>query len=94
MGAAWFACLQDVLIPFGPKSVIYDCGGFTGDALTALRHGVRSIRVEPAILTPALASLAARHGALIASERGECLSLLPDCSGAAELRERLNKPHP
>ncbi len=92
MGAAWFACLQDLLTPLASAAYIYDCGGFTGDALTALRHGVRFIRVEHTVLTPALANLAGKHGASITSERGECLTLPADRQGETELRARLNKP--
>ena len=90
LGAAWFAALQDLLLPLGAAKIIYDCGDRTGDALAALRHHVRTIRIDPAVLTPALTNLATKHGATVLSLPVERLVFGTDRHGENQLLEWLS----
>jgi hypothetical protein len=81
MGAAWFAALQDLLLPLDAIEIVYDCGARTGDALAALRHGVRAVRLDPGAHTLALQNLAGKSGAVLYDDRGECLAFSADPTG-------------
>ncbi len=78
LGAAYFQALAEKLRPHESslESLIYDCGGCSGDVVAALRHGVNYIRADKEILTPAVLDLAGRHGAHLISERGACVPFL------------------
>jgi hypothetical protein len=68
LGAGYVKALSDelhVLFPDTLDKLIYDCGTHIGDALGALRSGLKHIAVEKTPALPALQAYAAVHGATI-----------------------------
>ncbi len=96
-GAGWFAALIALLrqrVPAARLTCVLDCADSPGAAMAALRAGIADISVAEAALTPALAGLAARHGARLHPGRPAALDLRLAPDPAAVLARHLAAADP
>lgn len=98
VGAGWFDALVSTACATYPKAAVtavLDCGDAPGRALSALRHGFKSITYYGARQN-AISEIALAYGAVVLAERPAAIDLEPDMDDAASLeaacRKWLSKP--